>query len=207
MKKRAPQATKHDEGEQSPRLRLNKRLKEILATGILPSLSPSGLTVLHYAVAHGDFTTCKVFLGTRTVAGKAFNGSKYRTSARRGIAELLDVGILVPVKDHTYRQATVYRLAVPKDRAQGCAPTGHKAVPSQDTGVCPQRAQGCAPKHSSNVPSPLKERAGKRPSAKAEGDAHANKQRKRLAKLRITPKASGLSAKDFHNAKSLSRKD
>lgn len=209
MKKRPP-ATKQEQGEQSPRLRLNKRLKDILATGILPRLSPSAHTVLSYAVAHADFTSCKVFLGARTVAGKAFNGSKYRTSARRGIAELLDVGILVPVKARTYRQATVYRLAVPRDRAQGCALTGHKAVPSQDTGLCPHRAQGCAPKPSSNVPSTLKERAtGNRPSAEAEGDAQDIKQRKRLAKLRsakITPKASGLSAKDFHNAKSLSRK-
>lgn len=187
MKKRPP-APKQEQGEQSPRLRLNKRLKDILATGILPSLSPSALTVLLFALAHGDFASCKVFLGARTVAGKAFNGSKYRTSARRGIAELLAVGILVAVKDHTHRQATVYRLAVPKDRAQGCAPTGHKAVPSQGTGLSPQRAQGCAPKPSSNVPSTKKERRGNRPSAKAEGVAPETKQAARLRTLRITPR-------------------
>lgn len=188
MKKHSPQARSGEQGEQSPRLRLNKRLKDILATGILPSLSPSALTVLLYAQAHGDFTNCKVFLGARTVAAKAFNGSKHRTSARRGIAELVAVGILVLVKDHTYRQATVYRIAVPKDRAQGCAPTGHKAVPSQGTGLCPHRAQGCAPNPSSNVPSSLKEREGDRPRADAQGDAPETKQAARLRTLRITPK-------------------
>lgn len=189
MKKHPPRGKQEQgEGEQSPRLRLNKRLKDILATGILPSLSPSALTVLTYAQAHADFTSCKVFLGARTVAGKAFKGRQNRTSARRGIAELVDVGILVPVKARTYRQATVYRLAVPRDRAQGCAPTGHKAVPSQGTRLCPQRAQGCAPKPSSNVPSSLKEREGKRPSAKAEGDAPETKQAGRLKALRIMPR-------------------
>lgn len=188
MKKSPPQAAAGEQDETSPRLRLNKRLKDILATGILPSLSPSALTVLLFAQAHGDFTSCKVFLGARTVAGKAFNGSKYRTSARRGIAELVAVGILVPVKDHTHRQATVYRLAVPRDRAQGCALTGHKAEPSQGTGLSPQRAQGCAPNLSSNVPSTLKERGGNRPSASADGDAHDPKQTARLRALRITPR-------------------
>jgi hypothetical protein len=187
MKKRPPQAPNGEQGEQSPRLRLNKRLKDILATGILPSLSPSALTVLLFAQAHADFTTCKVFLGARTVAGKAFKSRQNRTSARRGIAELRAIGILVPVKDHTHRQATVYRLTVPKDRAQGCAPTGHKAVPSQGTRLCPQRAQGCAPKHSSNVPSTLKERRGKRPRADAEGDAPEPKQAARLRALQIKP--------------------
>lgn len=114
MKKR-PQAGSGEQGEQSPRLRLNKRLKDIIATGLLPSLSPSALTVLTFASAHADFESCKVFLGARTVAGKAFNGSKHRTSARRGIAELLAVGFLVPVKPRTNRQATVYRIALVAD--------------------------------------------------------------------------------------------
>lgn len=188
MKKNAPKARSGEQGEQSPRLRLNKRLKDILATGILPSLSPSALTVLLFAQAHADFTSCKVFLGARTVAGKAFKSRQNRTSARRGIAELRAIGILVPVKDHTHRQATVYRLTVPKDRAQGCVPTGHKAVPSEGTGLCPQRAQGCAPNPSSNVPSTLKERNGKRSRAEARSVARAEKQAARLRTLKITPR-------------------
>lgn len=188
MKKHPPQARSGEQGEQSPRLRLNKRLKDILATGILPSLSPSALTVLLYAQAHGDFTSCKVFLGARTVAAKAFKSRKNRTSARRGIAELVAAGILVPVKNRTYRQATVYRLTVPKDRAQGCALTGHKAEPSGGTGLSPQGAQGCAPNPSSNVPSSLKEREGDRPRADAQGDAPDPKQAARLRTLRIKPK-------------------
>ena len=186
MKKR-PQPRHDEQGEQSPRLRLNKRLKAIIATGVLPSLSPSAHTVLSYAIAHGDFTTCKVFLGARTVAGKAFNGGKYRTSARRGIAELLDVGILELLEQQTYRKAAVYRISVPADRAQGCALSGHKAVPSGDTGLSPDRAQGCAPNLSLTVPSSLKERVGKRPRADAEDVAHDEKQTARLRALRIKP--------------------
>lgn len=185
--KKSPHHHNAEQGEQSPRLELNRRQRAIVESGILGRLRPSALVVLHYAIAHADFTTCKVYLGARTVAGGAFGGSKHRTTARRGIADLVAVGILVPVKDHTYRKATVYRIAVPRDRAQGCALTGHKAVPSQGTGLSPHRAQGCAPNpilHASH----RRSMKGNRPSAKAEGDAHTNKQRKRLAKLRITPR-------------------
>lgn len=186
--KKPPPARSGEQGEQSPRLRLNKRLKAIIATGVLPSLSPSSLTVLAYAIAHGDFTTCKVFLGSRTVAGKAFNGGKYRTSARRGIAELIAVGILELMESQTYRKAAVYRISVPRDRAQGCALTGHKAVPSQDTGLSPDRAQGCAPNPSLTVPSSLKERVSKRPRAAALDDAHEIRQAARLLALRVKPR-------------------
>jgi predicted transcriptional regulator len=181
------QAQAGEQGEQSPRLELNRRQRAIIESGILARLRPSALVVLHYAIAHADFTTAKVFLGARTVATVAFNGSRHRTTARRGIAELVAAGILVPVKDHTYRKATVYRLTVPRDRAQGCALTGHKAVPSEGTGLSPERAQGCAPKHASHA---SRERSmnGNRPRAGAQGDAQAAEQTARLRKLRITPR-------------------
>jgi len=104
-----PQAAGDEQANQSPRLRLNRRLKEILATGILPSLSPSAHTVLCYALAHGDFTSCTVFLGAKTIAKRL---GWHRGGARRGIAELLAVGLLEPVKDRTNRQATVYLLTL-----------------------------------------------------------------------------------------------
>jgi hypothetical protein len=107
-----------EKAEQSPGLRLNRRMKEILATGLLPSLSPSALTVLTYAAAYGDFSTCKVFMGSKTVAGKAFTDKRNRSSAKNGIAELLDVGFLVEVKGHTHRQATVYRIGLVHDRIE-----------------------------------------------------------------------------------------
>jgi hypothetical protein len=116
MKKRPPQAVDGKQGEQSPRLRLNKRLKAIIATGVLPSLSPSALTVLLFAVAHGDFTTCKVFLGAKTVANRL---QWHRAGARRGIAELLAVGLLVEVKKCTNRQATVYKIALVPELIEG----------------------------------------------------------------------------------------
>jgi hypothetical protein len=107
-----------EQGEQSPGMRLNRRMKDILATGLLPSLSPSALTVLTYAAAYGDFSTCKVFLGAKTIAGKAFTDKRNRSSAKNGIAELLGVGFLVQVKAHTHRQATVYRIALVPDRIE-----------------------------------------------------------------------------------------
>lgn len=116
MKKRAPQARSGEQAEQSPRLRLNKRLKEIIATGILPSLSPSALTVLLFALAHGNFTSCKVFLGAKTVAGRL---RWHRAGARRGIAELLAVGLLVAVKECTNRQATVYKIDIVPELIEG----------------------------------------------------------------------------------------
>lgn len=101
------------EGDKSPGLRLNRRMKAILATGLLPSMSPSALTVLAYAAAFGDFTTCNVFLGAKTIA-KNTNG--HRGSVRGGIAELLDVGFLAVVKEATPRRAAVYRVSLVKDR-------------------------------------------------------------------------------------------
>ncbi len=113
MSRKSPQDV--DQGDRSPRLRLNTRLKEILATGILPSLSPSALTVLLFAQAHGDFTTCKVFLGAKTIAKRL---RWHRGSARRGIDELLAVGILVPVKQATSRKATVYKIKLVPERIE-----------------------------------------------------------------------------------------
>lgn len=185
MKKR-PQAHNAEQGEQSPRLELNRRQRAIVESGILPRLRPSALVVLHYAIAHADFATGTVYLGARTIAAAAFNGSKYRTTARRGIADLVAAGILVSVQDRTYRKATVYEITVPRDRAQGCALSGHKAEPSQGTGLSPERAQGCAP----NPTSPASHRGsrGNRPSAEAEGDAPDTKRNARLRALRIKPK-------------------
>lgn len=187
--KRRPQGQAGEQAERSPRLELNRRQRAIVESGILGRLRPSALVVLHYAIAHADFTTCKVYLGARTVAGVAFSGSQHRTTARRGICELIAAGILVPVKDHTYRKATIYRITAPRDRAQGCALTGHRAVPSQGTGVSPHRAQGCAPNPAS-LASPERSMEGNRPSAKAEGDAHGGDtdQKARLRALRIEPR-------------------
>ena len=111
MKGRSSQ--RGDEAQAAPGLRLNRRMKAIIETGLLPSLSPSALTVLTYAAAFGDFSTCKVFLGAKTIAA---NSQWHRESVRRGIAELLDVGFLVVVQEATYRRAAVYRIAIVPER-------------------------------------------------------------------------------------------
>jgi hypothetical protein len=197
MTSRGTRAGAGDAGEKSPGMRLNRRMKDIIATGLLPSMSPSALTVLHYAAAYGDFTDCKVFIGAKTVAGAAFNGRKNRNSVRRGIDELLDVGFLVEVKARTCRRATVYRLTVDpervaaaRDRAaavgarrrktgkggHGCAPRGVMDVSPGGSSVCPQGGHGCVPNHSSTVLSSLKERSPSvrlsRRSGRQVGDEH-----------------------------------
>ena len=183
MSKKAPrpQARSGEQGEHSPRLELNRRQRAIIESGILGRLRPSALVVLHYAIAHADFAECTVYLGARTIAAAAFGGSQHRTTARRGITDLIAAGILVTVQDRTYRKATVYRITAPRDRAQGCALSGHKAEPSQGTRLCPEGAQGCAP----NPTSPASPRGsrGMRPSAEAEGDAQDTRQATRLLAL------------------------
>lgn len=198
-------------GDRSPGMRLNRRMKDIIGTGLLPSMSPSALTVLTYAAAFGDFTACTVFLGAKTVAGAAFNGRKNRNSARRGIEELLDVGLLVTVKDRTFRRATVYRLAIVPERVaaararaaavgarrrksgeggHGCAPRGGMDVPPGGASVCPQEGHGCAPNLSLNVPSSLKERcASGRSSRRSRGqgdDEHGLRLKAAAVKKRVT---------------------
>jgi hypothetical protein len=198
-------------GDRSPGMRLNRRMKDIIGTGLLPSMSPSALTVLTYAGAFGDFTACTVFLGAKTVAGAAFNGRKNRNSARRGIEELLDVGLLVAVKDRTFRRATVYRLAIVPERVaaararaaavgarrrksgqggHGCAPRGGIGVPPGGSSVCPQGGHGCAPNLSLNVPSSLKERCASGRSARRSlgqgADEHELRLRAVAVKKRVT---------------------
>lgn len=113
MTAKGARAVAGDAGAKSPGMRLNRRMKDIIGTGLLPSMSPSALTVLTYAAAYGDFSTCKVFLGAKTIAA---NTRWHRGSVRRGIAELLDVGFLVELKAATYRRAAVYRLAIVPER-------------------------------------------------------------------------------------------
>jgi hypothetical protein len=199
-------------GDNSPGLRLNRRMKDILATGLLPSLSPSALTVLTYAAAHGDFKSCTVFLGAKTVAARAFNGRKNRNSVRRGIVELLDVGLLAEMKKATHRKATVYRLAIVAELvkaaqerqalvgqrrrrpagegAHGCAPRGHMDDPPGGTSVCPQGAHGCAPKHTSNVPSSLKERYASGRSTRRSQRQVGEEHERRLKAAAVKPRAT-----------------
>lgn len=202
MKKRRPQARSGEQGEQSPRLELNRRQRAIVESGILPRLRPSSLVVLHYAIAHADFATGTVYLGARTIADRA---GLNRCSVRLGINELLAVGILTVRKARTFTKATVYGITIPKgDRVEGSILSGWKAPSSQGGRLHPERVEGSIPKHAS--PASHRGSRGNRPSAEAEGDAPDTKRNARLRALRITPKAAGLSAKETTAEKSLSRK-
>lgn len=185
MKKR-PQAQAGEQGEQSPRLELNRRQRAIVESGILGRLRPSALVVLHYAIAHADFTTCKVYLGARTVAERA---GLNRCSVRLGINELIAVGILTVRKARTFTKATTYCIAAPSDRVDGSILTGWKAPSSQGGRLHPERVEGSTPKHASHA-SHRGSMEGNRPSAEAEGDAHGGdtEQKARLRALRITPR-------------------
>jgi hypothetical protein len=202
MKAKGTKSATPGAGDNSPGLRLNRRMKDILATGLLPSLSPSALTVLTYAAAHGDFKSCTVFLGAKTIAARlGWN----RKGARDGIAELLDVGFLVVVKAATFRQATVYRLAIVPELVKAAqerqeklramiadrrrpgregapygAPRGNPEVPPGDTPGCPQGEPRGAPKHTSTVPSALKERSAGDRSARRPQRQGAGEHERRL---------------------------
>jgi hypothetical protein len=215
MKARGTRSATPGAGDSSPGMRLNRRMKDILATGLLPSMSPSALTVLTFAAAYGDFTNCKVFLGAKTVAKEAFRGKVNRNASRRGIDELLRVGFLVRVQDRTARKATVYRLAIvpelvaaarerieaasenrrrAREGGSGCAPRGAQVDPPGGLRVAPQGGSGCAPNHSSTVPSSLKERTGERLPAFPERVSGDRQQADRLATLRSRRRRPGRSA-------------
>lgn len=183
MSKGRPQA-KQEQGEHSPRLQLNSRQRAIVESGLLARLRPSALVVLHYAIAHADFANCTVYLGARTIADRA---GLNRSSVRRGLAELLAVGILTVRKKRTFTRATVYGIAAPAgDRVQGCTLPGCKVAPSQGAGLRPERVQGCTPKHAS--PASQRRSRGNRSRAEARGVASDTGHEARLRKLRITPR-------------------
>lgn len=173
-----------DQGEQSPRLELNRRQRVIVESGILPRLRPSALVVLHYAIAHADFLSCTVYLGARTIADRARIN---RSSVRVGIAELIAVGILTVKKARTFTRATVYEITVPKgDRVEGSILSGWRAPSSQGAGLHPEGVEGSTPNHAFHASH--RGSMGNRPSADAEGDSPEAKKAARLGKLKITPR-------------------
>jgi hypothetical protein len=197
-----PQAAGDEQGRRSPRLELNRRLRAIVGSGRLAGLRPSAHVVFAYGIAHADFATAAVYLGARTIAARV---GMDRKSIKRGLADLLEAGLLTITTPNTFTRAAVYEItAPPADRGQGCPLTGGTAAPGEGAGLPPEGVQGCPPKHASHA-SPRSMR-GDRPPAAAGGDAPDPKQAARLRALRITRKASGLSAKESSAPKSLSRK-
>lgn len=182
MSRKRPQDA--EQGEQSPRLELNRRQRAIVESGVLPSLRPSSLVVLHYAIAHADFTTGTVYLGARTIADRA---GLNRSSVKLGLAELVAVGILKVEKPRTFTRATVYRIAGPTgDRVQGSTLSGCRAPSSQGGGLHPERVDGSTPNpalHASHKGS-----MGKRSRAEARSVARDTKQADRLKSLRVVPR-------------------
>lgn len=174
-------AARQEPGEPVARLELNRRQRAILGCGILGRLRPSALVCLHYAIAHADFAECTVFLGARTIADRV---GLNRSSARLGIAGLLEAGILVVKKARTFTRATVYEINVPKaDRVEGSILSGWKAPSSQGGGLHPGRVEGSIP----NLipPAPPRRSRGHSPRAAAEDDAPSPEQAARLSSLRI----------------------
>jgi hypothetical protein len=175
---------KPEQGEQSPRLELNRRQRAIVESGILARLRPSALVVLHYAIAHADFATGEVYLGARTIADRA---GLNRSSARLGIADLVALGILIVRKPRTFTRATVYAIAAPKaDRVEGSILSGWKAPSSQGGRLHPERVEGSTP--NPILPASHRGSRGNRPRADAEDVAHDTKQAARLRALQIKPR-------------------
>jgi hypothetical protein len=170
-------------GETGPgaRLELHRRLKAIVSSGALAGLRPSALVVLVYALAHADFGKATVYLGARTIAARV---GMSRGSIRRGIADLLEAGLLDRTTANTFTKAAVYVIG---DRVQGCTLSGSKAVPREGAGVDPEGVQGCTPNPASHA-SPERSMRGDRRSADADGDAATGKRLERLRSAQIKPR-------------------
>ena len=166
--------TKRTTGETGPvdRLELHRRLKAIINGGYTGLLSAPALVVLNHVAVHAGFADCRVSIGAKAVS--TLTGT-HRTSIRRGIDDLLEVGIIRRRKQATARRAAVYEVRVPKAPSMPwpavadaladavarllavvaggtpCAPGGHTLCP-QGTQHVPPGDTPCAPIHVLPVP-------------------------------------------------------
>ena len=166
--------TKRTTGDTAPgaRLELHRRLKAIIDGGYTGLLSAPALVVLNHVAVHAGFADCRVSIGARAVA--TLTGA-HRTTVRRGIDDLLEVGIIRRRRQATHRRAAVYELLVPRTGtapwpavadavaqavagiiavARGgtpCAPGGHTLCP-EGTHPVPPGDTPCAPIHVLPVP-------------------------------------------------------
>ena len=107
--------TKRITGEPGPvdRLELHRRLKAIINGGYTGLLSAPALVVLNHVAVHAGFADCRVSIGAKAVS--TLTGT-HRTSIRRGIDDLLEVGIIRRRKQATARRAAVAEGRVPPVR-------------------------------------------------------------------------------------------
>ena len=102
------------------RLELNRRHRAINDSGAMAGMNARAWRVFSYALAHADFETCQVYLGAKTVAARAFGGAHNRTSARLGIARLVEAGVLEVVPKASTNWMTVYEIKVPGGAYPSC---------------------------------------------------------------------------------------
>jgi hypothetical protein len=197
-------------GDGGDRLELHRRLRAIVAGGYVGLLSAPALVVLNHVAVHAGFADCRVGIGAKAVA--TMTGA-HRTTVRRGIDELLEVGILRRRRKATHRRAAIYELVVPRapavpwpavadalaDAVVGllvvarggtpCAPGGHTLCPLGTHPVPPGGTPG-APIHVLPVPRVLHEEQTE-PSGSRRGRGPrpaSGGNARRLQAARITPR-------------------
>ena len=169
------------------RLELNRRHRAINDSGVMAGMNSRAWRVFSYALAHADFETCRVYLGAKTVAAKAFGGIHNRTAARVGIARLVDAGVLEIVPEASTNWKTVYEIRVPVGAYPSCPPGGTPVMPpGGDTRHAPNPSLERPQDRSREEKNPGRrtEGVGTPPSSATEEDARAA----RLKRAAIVPK-------------------
>lgn len=150
-------------GKEASRGEMRRRHEAIIRSGALRGLRSEGRMVFVLALCWADYKTCQFRMSARGAASVA---GVQPTAVRRGLAQLVEHGIVeVGPKEEGRRQR--YRFSTPpKERAQGvsggdtlcarprthgvsppdtqCARAGHTPCPARAHGVSGART-GCAP--------------------------------------------------------------
>jgi hypothetical protein len=96
--------------EADPRGELQRRFGAILDSEAFPHLSKSALRVLHRVRQWASFDRCTFHVSLRTLAAATKTAG---TTARRGLDELLDMG-LIRQREETVSGCRVFEIVVPK---------------------------------------------------------------------------------------------
>lgn len=109
--------------EKTSRGEMRRRFKALIASGTLGRLRSEGRLMACYILYYADFTTCRVRVSGRGAAKTMGVGPN---TVRRGVKQLVDASVIVPVADETTSRPT-YEVLLPTTNG--------------DNGSCPARAR------------------------------------------------------------------
>ena len=123
---------------------MRRRHERIIRSGALARVRSEGRRVFGVALCWADYKTCQFRMSMR---GAAVIAGVHPNTVRRGIAQLVDEGIIeVGPAEHGKRQR--YRFCIPKEGDDGSSPPRSQAVtaPRSPT-VCAPVTPGVRPGH------------------------------------------------------------